>query len=98
MRKITEIISVVGGVLSFAGALLLNIYLDEARKFLDDLLSRLLGIPKSMVGYNVASLVITVLLGYAVFSIVIFLATWILNRFGPWKLPTETPPMIQTLP
>ena len=95
MRKTTEIIAVVGGVLSAVGLFLLTIYLEDAKKFLDDLLSRLFGIPKSMVGYNVATLVITVLLGYAVFSIVFFLVTWILNRFGPWKHSIQTPPMIQ---
>jgi len=97
MRKISDIIAVVGGVLSAVGMFLLTIYLEDAKNFLDELLSRLFGIPKSMVGYNVVTVVIIVLLVYAVFSIVFFLATWVLNRFGPWKHSIEMPPMIQAL-
>ena len=82
MRKTTKIIATVGGVFSGVGALLLVIYLEDAKSFLDDLLSRLFGIPKSMVGYNVVTVVIIGFLVYAVFSVVIFLTTWILNRYS----------------
>ena len=98
MRKTTEIVATVGAVLTGVGGVLLAIYLEDAKKFLDDLLSRLFGIPKSMVGYNVAMVVIIVLLGFAVFIVFFFSTSWILNRFGPRKRPVQVPPMIQFLP
>ena len=74
------------------GGFLLTIYLDDAKKFLDDQLSRLFGIPKSMVGYNVVTIVIILLVGYAAFSIVVSLTIWILDRFGPRKpKPVQAP-------
>jgi ABC-type lipoprotein release transport system permease subunit len=95
MRKTTEIFATLGAVLSGVSGVLLAIYIEDAKKFLDDLLSRLFGIPKSMVGYNVVTVVVIVLLGYAVFSVVFFLTSWIVNRFGPQKRPVQAPPMIQ---
>jgi hypothetical protein len=87
MRKTTKTVATVGAVLSGVSGVLLTIYIDDAKKFLDDLLSRLFGIPKSMVGYNVVTVVVIVLLGYAIFLAFFFLTTWIANRFGPQKRP-----------
>ena len=98
MRKATEIVAAVGAVLTGVGGVLLAIYLDDTKKFLDDVLSRFFDIPKSMVGYNVATVVIIVLLGVAVFSVLFFSTSWILNRFGPRKRPVQVPPVIQFLP
>jgi ABC-type lipoprotein release transport system permease subunit len=96
MRKTTEIILTLGGVLSAVAAFLLTVYLEDAKRFLDDLLSRLFGIPKSMVGINVVTAVIISLFVYAAFVIVFFSVTWILDRFGPKKRPVQdVPPMIQ---
>jgi hypothetical protein len=60
MRRIAQI----GGVLSGVGGLLLLIYLDAVKDFLDNLLSRIFGIPKGMVGYYVVTVVIAVALIY----------------------------------
>lgn len=87
MRKTTEIIITVGGVFSGVGALLLVIYLEDAKRFLDDLLGRLFGIPKSMVGYNVVTIVIIGFIAYAILSTVIFLTIWILDRISLRKHP-----------
>jgi len=60
MGRITKI----GGVLSVLGSILLLIYLDDAKAFLDELISRLFGIPKGMVGYYVVFAIIAAFLIY----------------------------------
>jgi hypothetical protein len=60
MRKIIEL----GGILSALSAILLYIYQDAARDFLDRLFSRLFGIPEGVVGYYVVATVIGVFFLY----------------------------------
>jgi hypothetical protein len=95
MRKTTKIIIATGGGFSGVGGLLLAIYLDDAKRFLDDLLSRIFGIPKSMVGYNVVTVVITAFLVYATLSGTYFLTAGLLNWYDRRKHPIqEAPPVI----
>jgi hypothetical protein len=87
MRKTTKIITAIGGCICAMGGSLLAIYIEDAKAFLDDLLSRMFGIPKSMVGYNVVAVVITVVLGYATLSLTFFAVTTILGLLDRRKHP-----------
>ena len=58
MRRLTQ----VGGVLSGVGGALLLIYYNDAKDFLDELLSRLFGIPKASVGFWVVAVIIVAFL------------------------------------
>jgi hypothetical protein len=91
MRKTTKIIVAAGGGFSGVGGILLAIYLDDAKTFLDDLLSRIFGIPKSMVGYDVVTVVITGFLAYATLSMTFFLTIGILDWHYRGKHHTQAP-------
>ena len=80
MRKVTQVIAVIGGVFGAVGGILLSIYFEDAKSFLDSLLSQLFHIPTSMVGYYVVAAVISGGLIYGFFCLVCFPIVWILDR------------------
>lgn len=94
MRKTTKVIIATGGGFSGVGGVLLAIYLDDAKRFLDDLLSRIFGIPKSMVGYNVVTAVIITFLVYTTLSGTYFLTEALLNWYIRRKHPIQEAPLI----
>jgi len=70
MKKSTQIILGIGGVFSAVAGTLLIVYSDDAKKFLDDLLSYLFHIPRGMVGYYVVETIITGLFIYALMMLI----------------------------
>lgn len=90
MRKIIE----GGGVLSALSAILLYIYQDAAKDFLDRLFSRFFGIPEGAVGYYVVAAVIGVFslycAGVGIYGLV-KLPGWLKERRGRRELEKRRP-------